>query len=489
MTPRIKFAGFVSVAVCSLLFVTYVLSADKQATVLTAPVEHRELRVRVHSVGELDALRSTVISSQLTGNDAKIVWLIDEGTRVATGDVLIQLDSKPFEQAVEKYKDLVRELEVKLDAEGQLLAFEKNQVEQDIESKEYELKTARIDLNKLEKGDGPLEMDRLQSDALKAETRFRNFSQYLGELEAMLAKGGLKEDDILDVRKQLEEAAQEYKTAKTKYDNFKTYVYPSEVEKAKANVAKCQLSLEQAKKGGGFRIGKAIASQKMAKSELENARFKLTRALEELEGTAIKAPLPGMVVLKEAYRDGENRKPRIGDSVMGNQPLVYLPDVSRMVVKTQVREIDLHKVSQGKKAVVRVDAYPHLTLSGEVTGIGVLGKIQDGAKGREKYFTVEVLLNAEENQLRPGMTARVEIAASDVNGLTVPVQSVFQEEDGPHCYVQQGAGFQRQSVALGSGNEHFQEIVSGLTEGDRVALIRPAASIVKDGALRVGHNG
>ncbi len=122
-----------------------------------------------------------------------------------------------------------------------------------------------------------------------------------------------------------------------------------------------------------------------------------------------------MAVLAEDIRGTTFRKPRIGDQVWQNQPLVYLPDISRMIVSTQVREVDLHKIDIGKPASVRVDAYPQLALRGTVESIGVLADAKTGEAGL-KYFRIIVSLDQSDPRLRPGMTARMVILADEPTG-------------------------------------------------------------------------
>ena len=105
--------------------------------------------------------------------------------------------------------------------------------------------------------------------------------------------------------------------------------------------------LEQTGKSSGFQVGKAIASEKNAEGALTAARSSLEIARAELEKTTITAPIAGIAVLRDEFRNGEKRKPMVGDTVWQNQPLLDLPDLSSMVVKTLVREVDLHKVWKG----------------------------------------------------------------------------------------------------------------------------------------------
>src|SRR5215510_3233767 len=90
--------------------------------------------------------------------------------------------------------------------------------------------------------------------------------------------------------------------------------------------------------------------------------------------TSVRADVPGIVVDLEVFFGSEQRKPQVGDQVWANQPLIILPDITKMVVETKVRETDIHKVERNQKVSVRVQAYPDLALSGQVTLVGTLAQ-------------------------------------------------------------------------------------------------------------------
>ena len=64
------------------------------------------------------------------------------------------------------------------------------------------------------------------------------------------------------------------------------------------------------------------------------------------------------MVYKDVFFGSEQRKPQVGDQVWANQPLLILPDISKMVVETKVRETDIHKVERNQKVTVRVRGLP-----------------------------------------------------------------------------------------------------------------------------------
>jgi HlyD family secretion protein len=191
----------------------------------------------------------------------------------------------------------------------------------------------------------------------------------------------------------------------------------------------------------------------------------------------IKAPQDGIVIHYETFRDGEKRKPREGDSVFMGQPILYLPDISKMIVKTRVREVDLFKLSLGQKGVVRVDAYPDTAFKGDLTFIGALATSEAPGSGQEKYFQVVFTIIDGDRRLRPGMTCRVSIIAQAVKqAVVIPNQAIFTAEGGDFCYVRTGWGaYEKRSIKTGVENEDVVQVTEGLEPGEKVSLVLPQA--------------
>jgi HlyD family secretion protein len=253
------------------------------------------------------------------------------------------------------------------------------------------------------------------------------------------------------------------------------------IENARAQVKKADMELEQFKKGTGFKIGKAMAALQKAQQSLESTASSLKIAQTELDRTVLRAPIPGIAVLPEAFRGGEKRKPRVGDIIWQNQPLVYLPDISDMVVKTQIREIDLHKVGTGKEVMVFVDAYPDLRLTGEVQSIGVLAESRTESHTADKYFQVVVTVKEKDQRLRPGMTARVEIECAKVeNALSIPINAVFNDKGKSYCYVEAQNIYEKREISIGAQSEDWAQVLAGLKEGESVALSKPPSNEIHE---------
>ena len=115
------------------------------------------------------------------------------------------------------------------------------------------------------------------------------------------------------------------------------------------------------------RMTMAASLEARADSRIQEAASKLALAQQQLARTEVRADVSGIVVYRDVFFGSEQRKPQVGDQVWANQPLLILPDISKMVVETRVRETDIHKVEKNQNVGVRIQAYPDLRLTGKVT--------------------------------------------------------------------------------------------------------------------------
>ncbi len=457
--------------------------------VLTAPAKVADITMEVRTVGELDAANSQVISSAVRGDRGKIIEMIDDGASAETGDILVRLDPSVFEEEVLRLRSRVIELEAIATAQEHLLEWEKNQAEREIFRAESDRQIAGLEVRRLEQGEGPKELGRLEADVRKAEEEFNKKKRYLDALNELKKRGFSNPAEIEQIENIIAEAEQAFRMAEIQFTSYRDHLLPIQIEKAKASLAAAEINLEQIKRGGGFKIGQAMAALDKSEQELEAARQNLQKAQEELAATVIRAPGPGMVVFAEQMREGGRRKPRIGDQVWQNQPLVYLPDVSRMIVNTQVREIDLHKIDIGKPVSLRVDAYPRLQLTGKVAAIGILADARESTRQIGKYFRVTITVDQTDPRLRPGMTTRAAILCDSIkNVLAVPVSAVFREGDRFFVYVDVNASFEKREVSPGLPSDHLVEIQAGLLPGENIALSEPPAGEIRDTVLLMPEN-
>jgi HlyD family secretion protein len=464
------------VAVLTALFVSWKFmgsDADNANNRLTE-VARRSFNIEVNTIGNLDAARSHMISSSIRGDEGKIISLVNDGAFVKEEDVLVKLDPTPFEEKVNQFKGDVEILKSAVDANTQMLEWSKNKVETDIKTAQYNLTIAQLNLKKLVDGDGPHEIAQLSEEVEAARENLNKYVLYLKNLKDLQKDGFEYPSEETLAQNKIKEMEEKFNSTRKKLESYRDHIFPLLKEMADANVEKAEHDLIQLQKGGASEIAKAVSELSAAKSRLNNAQASLTVAEEELKKTIVSAPFSGIVIHYETYRNGENRKPRIGDPVLQNQPILYLPDISSMIVKTYVREVDLYKIALDQKALVKVDAYPDKVYEGKISFIGSLASDLRKLGMGGNYFSVVVSIMGEDNTLRPGMTARISILTDHAsNALSIPVQALFEEREKKYCYQAVGGWFKKTPVETGKHNEDYIQILSGLGEKDRVSLVKP----------------
>jgi HlyD family secretion protein len=336
---------------------------------------------------------------------------------------LVQFDPTPFEQEVARLEGELKARDAVVNSYQHLLELEKSQVNNVVAGAEYNRREAKQDESRLQ--------------------------DYVRKIK--LIPGGAK-------------------TFSTEIDQAEKKLTQQE-----AKVTKLDADFQQAQKEAVFKIANAMANLEKAKIERETTRSLLDTARGELSKTTVVAPMAGIVVHMEMLRENQKRKPRVGDVIWYNQPILYLPNLSEMLVRTLVRENDLHRVRTGQRASAKVDAFPDLALEGFVKSIGVLASEQSpGRQEGEKYFQVVIALKGSDVRLRPGMSARAFIHGDSApNTLSVPISSIFPEGGKRFCFVRKGNTFIRREVSIGLEGDELVQIRQGLTEGEQVTLVRP----------------
>lgn len=441
-----------------------------------------KLDTSVSMIGELDAARTHIVSSTLKGDKGKIIYLSAEGTAVKKGDVLVRLDPSPFETQVHRLSGELRSLDAAREASRQMLEWDKNQTQREIQATEFDLKVAKLELRRLVEGDGPLQLAQYKNDLEQAQAEYERHQAYIEDLDQLTEQGVDSSGEILLAKRNAAKLNEIYENARQRYESYKDHVLPTAIAAARLRVEKAVVEIDQVKKGSGYKVGRSAASLAEIEGKRETAQASLKQALAELDKTTILAPFDGIAIHYEMFRDGSKRKPRVGDLVWQNQPLLYLPEIETMIVKTRIREVDLHKITLGQLCTVCVDAFPHQRHQGRVTQVGILATERFESGAGEKFFQLTITLDGENRDLRPGMTARVNVNGAKAQDVVyVPIHTIFREGAETFCYLQQDGGrFLKNSIKTGRHNEDHVEIVQGLHVGDLVSTFQPAPGQIID---------
>src|SRR5438067_4402644 len=166
------------------------------------------------------------------------------------------------------------------------------------------------------------------------------------------------------------------------------------------------------------------AKQEFEKSQekyniVEKSGIPINQSPENFQGSNVVAPMDGVVLTKNV-EIGESITSGVSSFNAGTI-LFTVADVSKMIVKAGVNEVDIGKVRVGMPVKVTLDAYPKVAFAGKIDRIAPAVRVDD----KVRVFDVEIRLDAQGRELRSGMTANIEVNGERKDKvLTVPVEAV-----------------------------------------------------------------
>ena len=282
----------------------------------------------------------------------------------------------------------------------------------------------------------------------------------------------------------------------------------SQLRQGEINLEDAEIRLRRAERLSAERVlaqeglEQSQLAQKSAELQLEQARegmrqaeADLEKAQDDLEKTTIYSPLTGRVIALNA-EEGEV----VVSGTMNNPASVIgtVADLSEILVEVDVDENEIVDVQLGQIGVAEVDAIPEHEYVGRVVEIGSSG-FNKPTQPDVTFFKVKVLLDAPDDRLRAGMSARTEIQIDEHNdALVVPIQAVLfrnaegkrisgEEDEQRVVFVEDGDTARAVPVEIGISDETHIEILNW-SEGEDAKVVvgpyRELRSLESDDAIR-----
>jgi len=290
------------------------------------------------------------------------------------------------------------------------------------------------------------ELDQVKSDYMKTK------------LDTTMQLRNLR-DELINLKYNMEEAKITLEQSK--------FEPPATIRQAQINLDKAQRAYEQAQKNYKLKIRQAAADMHEAELKLSKQRRKIEDMQNVIKKFEIRAPASGMVIYQKEW-GGQKRK--VGSMISPwDLTVATLPDLSSMISKTYVNEIDISKVKKGQKVRIGVDAFPEKKYTGVVTDVANIGEQLPNTDA--KVFEVTIKVDGSDPILRPAMTTSNKIiTASFDSALFIPLDAVFVEDSIPYVFKKNGI---KQVVILGEENENEVIVEQGLNDGDKILLNMP----------------
>lgn len=236
-----------------------------------------------------------------------------------------------------------------------------------------------------------------------------------------------------------------------------------------------------------------------AQRSLASAQANLDQANAKAASRTVTAPSSGSIVELNAKVGATVTGGMImGESdTSGGKQCMQIADLSKMKVTVQVGEKDIAKIAVGQNANVTYPAFPDIVSQGTVTAIASVANSDSNSGGGSVTFNVDILIEAPDARLKPGMTAEVSVVTEQLDDVVMVPTMALVTEDGEHYYVNVATdddGKQTRRVKVTVVTQNDNEAVVGKTQvkrDDQGNEINPGVPITKlrDGDTLVMDTG
>lgn len=236
-----------------------------------------------------------------------------------------------------------------------------------------------------------------------------------------------------------------------------------------------------------------------AQRSLASAQANLDQANAKAASRTVTAPSSGSIVELNAKVGATVTGGMImGESdTSGGKQCMQIADLSKMKVTVQVGEKDIAKIAVGQSANVTYPAFPDIVSQGTVTAIASVANSDSNYGSSSVTFNVDILIEAPDARLKPGMTAEVSVVTEQLDDVVMVQTMALMTEDGEHYYVNVATddeGKQTRRVKVTVVTQNDNEAVVGKTQvkrDDQGNEINPNVPVTKlrDGDTLVMDTG
>ncbi len=292
-------------------------------------------------------------------------------------------------------------------------------------------------------------------------------------------------DDLEKARNDVVQTKDDLKTAQEDFDPYQDWAEDNETRKSyKEKLDDAQKAYDEAVRIYDLLViekslaesNLALAQAKLADAQRDYERKKngpdardvaaqqarLEAAQATLDLAQIKAPFGGVATHVDV-------KP--GDPAAPGKVVFRIDDLSRLLVDVRISEVDINRIAVGQQATLSFDAIQGKEYTGEVNEVSNVGVTSQGIV----EFSVTILLTNPDEDVKPGMTAAVNIVVQQFeNVMLVPNRAVRVMEGQRIVYIIQDNQLARVNITLGASSDTMSEVAGGgLQLGDAVVLNPP----------------
>ncbi|HUH05589.1 MAG TPA: HlyD family efflux transporter periplasmic adaptor subunit [Kofleriaceae bacterium] len=265
-------------------------------------------------------------------------------------------------------------------------------------------------------------------------------------------------------------------SSSVKYENDEIFsrneIIESQIDQ---DLASAKMSHARAAKG----IERSVSAGKLdvLKVQERQAEMAIERAEKGLSKLEVVTPDAGVMML---HRDWRGRILSVGDTVWPGQKIGEVPRDQALEAEVFVLEADGGSLEVGMKAQVVLESRPGKTYSATIKRVDTLAKPRIPEVPVQYFAVVLTLEGIDDSAMKIGQRVRATILVAESEAITVPREAVFTRAGKNYVYRKAGNDFDEVVVELGGGSAGRVSVTGGLSEGDEIALRKPAAASSPD---------
>jgi len=418
--------------------------------------------------------------------------IIDEGTMVEPGAVLMEIDATTFEdEKIDQENDLNNARAAFVTAREKL-EITRKQGDANVQDATVQLELAQLDLKKYLEGEYKQSLDEAQSKIALAEAEAKQaaekyeWSKRLYD-EEYLTSIELQADELAKKKAELD-----LDLARGALKLLTDYTHARKLAELQNAVAQKKFALEKAEHEKASNLAEAETNLAVKESNFKREELKLERIVDVIDKCTIRAPIGGRVIYATSVsrrRHDDDEALEVGRQVYMRQDLFRIPIAQEMVADVKVHESKVQRVKVGQPVVIAVDAIAGKTFTGRIKDIAPQPDQPSWWNPDLKVFNAEISIECAPGELKSGMSCQAEvIVAHYEDTLYVPVQSVLMVDGKPTVHVWRGKDRepQRRPIEIGLDNSRMVRVVSGVEVGEQVMLTPPLPPATKVNRFRNG---
>jgi len=442
-------------------------------------VDRGSFEITVPASGELAALNQIEIRNRLEYR-AVITEIVDEGTYVKKGDVLLRLAEDELETKIQDAEDAANTAGSSYIAAQSNLEIKTSASESDNQRAALDVRLAELALDGWRDGTVVSRRKELSLEHETALMDYTRLSEKFQESEVLLKQQFISQDNFKMDEINMIKAKARLEQSELATTVYEKYEYEQEKAQTESDVEQAVAERKRVAKRHKAELETARADVASKQHQLASRNERLKDLREQLVHCIVVAPSDGLVVYAaslETHRwsRGDRGDLQVGSEVRKNELVMVLPDVSQMTAEVKVNESLTGLIETGQRVIITSDAVPDVALEGKVISIGVLAESGGWRDPNRRDYTVKVLLtDTGDLGLKPSMRCKAEIYVGLVeDAIYVPLQAVFREGTGAYVYVPDSGGYAQRRVTLGKASGLHVAIATGLDAGERVLLREP----------------